>query len=114
MASLPKRLGAAAGSGTLATGANLYTASGTAGTSTVISTLAVCNAGTTTRHYRVCISTASTTFQTGSYIVFEAEVAPNDTHFITNGLTLDPSARYLVVSSDHADVNFSAFGTENS
>lgn len=113
MGQTPKRLGAAAGGGTLATAANLYSASGTADTSTVISSIVVCNAGVTTRMFRICISTASATFQAGSYIAYGASIAPNDTISLTLGLTMDPSARYLCVSSDHADVNFSAFGVEN-
>lgn len=113
MTQTPKRLGAAAGGGTLATAANLYSASGTADTSTVISSIVVCNAGATARKYRICVSTASATFQAGSYVVYEASIDPNDTVALTLGITMDPSARYLCVSSDHADVNFSAFGVEN-
>lgn len=113
MASLPKRLGAAAGSGTLGTAANIYAASATASTSTVVSTVSVCNAGATARKFRICVSTASATFQAGSYLVFEETIQPYETISYTNGYVLDPSARYLVASSDHADVNISVFGVEN-
>ena len=109
-----KQLGAAAGSGTITTAANLYAASGTASTSTIISSIVVCNAGTTARTYSIAINTASATFAAGRYIVFQATIAPNDTVCLTLGLTLDPTNRYLNVSSNHADVNFSVYGVENS
>lgn len=112
MGTLNKQLGAAAGSGTLATAAALYTASNTAGTSTIVSSIVVCNAGTTARKYRVAVNTASATFAAGRYLVFEDTIGPNETVALTLGIVLDPTNRYLNVSSDHADVNFSAFGAE--
>lgn len=109
-----KQLGAAAGSGTLATAAALYSASGTANTSTVVSSIVVCNAGTTARKYRIAVNTASATFAAGRYLVYEDTIAPNETVALTLGIVLDPTNRYLNVSSDHADVNFAAFGAEMS
>ena len=114
MAVTYKQLGAAAGSGTITTAANLYAASGTAGTSTVISSIVICNAGTTARTYSIAINTASATYAAGRYVVFQATVAANDTVSLTLGLVLDPTNRYLNVSSSHADVNFSVYGAENS
>lgn len=107
-----KQLGAAAGSGTLATAAALYAASGTAGNSTIVSSIVVCNAGTTARKYRIAINTSSATFASGRYVVYEDTVGPNETVALTLGLVLDSTNRYLNVSSDHADVNFSAYGCE--
>jgi hypothetical protein len=108
-----KQLGAAAGSGTIGTAAQLYAASGTAGTSTIISSIVVCNAGTTARTYTIAINTASATYAAGRYIVFQATIAPNDTVTLTLGLVLDPTNRYLNVSSSSNEVNFSAYGVEN-
>lgn len=113
MALVYKRLGALDGNAALGTPLTLYTASAVANTSTVVSTLVICNASAVNYTYRVAIST-STAFQTSGYLVFEAPIAGNDTIFLTLGVTLDPSARYLLVSSSNASVKFSAFGAENS
>jgi hypothetical protein len=113
MALVYRRLGALDGNAALGTALTLYTASNVAGTSTVVSTLAICNASAVNYTYRVAISTA-TTFQTSGYLVFDATVAGNDAVFLTLGVTLDPSARFLLVSSSNASVKFSAFGAENS
>jgi len=114
MATVYKQLGAAAGSGTIGTAANIYAASGTASTSTVVSSIVVCNAGASTRLFTIAINTASATYAAGKYVVYQASIAANDTVSLTLGLVLDPTARYLNASSDHADVNFSVYGVENS
>lgn len=109
-----KQLGAAAGSGAIATAANLVTASNTAGTSTVISSVVICNTSSSAATYRLAINTASGTFAAGRYIVYEASIAGNDTVALTLGLVLDPTNRYLNASSSTASVNFSVYGVENS
>lgn len=114
MATTYKQLGAAAGSGTIGTAAALYSASGTAGTSTIISSIVVCNASSTSYTYRIAINTASATFAAGRYIVYEATIQGNDTVALTLGLVMDPTNRYLNVSSSNAAVNFSVYGAENS
>lgn len=114
MAVVYKQLGAAAGSGTIGTAANLYAASGTAGTSTVISSIVICNTSTSSATYRLAINTASATFAAGRYIVYEATIAGNDTVALTLGLVMDPTNRYLNASSSTASVNFSVYGAENS
>lgn len=114
MATLYKQLGAAAGSGTIGTAAQLYAASGTAATSTIISSIVVCNTSASTALYTIAINTASATYAAGKYVVYQASIAANDTVSLTLGLVMDPTARYLNVSSDTASVNFSAYGVENS
>jgi len=114
MAATYKQLGAAAGSGTIGTAANLYSASGTAGTSTIISSIVICNASSSSATYTVAINTASATYAAGRYIAFQATVAANDTVVLTAGIVLDPTNRYLNVSSSSTSVNFSAYGVENS
>lgn len=108
-----KRLGAIASTGTITTADTLYTASSTAGTSTVISTIAVCNRAATAATYRICINTSGA-FADSGYLVFGATVAANDTIFLTLGVTLDPTNRFLVCSASNNTVSFSAFGAENS
>lgn len=114
MATTYKQLGAAAGSGTIGTAANIYAASGTASTSTIISSIVICNAGSTSRTYTIAVNTASATYAAGRYVVYQATIAANDTVALTLGLVLDPTNRYLNASSDSADVNFSVYGVENS
>ena len=114
MATVYKQLGAAAGSGTIGTAANLYAASGTASTSTVVSSIVVCNAGSSARLYTLAINTASATYAAGKYVAYQVTIPANGVHTLTLGLVLDPTARYLNASSDHADVNFSVYGVENS
>lgn len=99
------RLAVGAGNGVIGTAATLYTASGPV----VSSTLVVCNAGTTSRTFTVAIHTG-TSFSAGSYLIYQATVNANDSVFITAGLCLDATNKYLLVSSSHADVNFSLFG----
>ena len=109
-----KQLGAAAGNGTINTAAQLYAASGTAGTSTVVSSIVVCNTSSSSATYTIAINTASATYATGRYVVFQATIAGNDTVALTLGLVLDPTNRYLNVSSSANTVNFSVYGVENS
>lgn len=114
MPTVYKQLGAAAGSGTITTAANLYAASGTAGTSTVVSSIVICNTASTSATYTIAINTASATYAAGRYVVFQATIAGNDTVALTLGLVLDPTNRFLNVSSSANTVNFSAYGVENS
>lgn len=113
MPSIYKRLGAVAGSGTIGTVGTIYAAPATAGTSTVLSTIAICNTASTAATYRLNIS-AATTFDANGYLVFGGSVAANDTIFLTLGVVLDPTNRYLLGSSSAVTVLFSAFGVENS
>ena len=114
MATTYKQLGAAAGNGTIGTGAQLYAASGTAGTSTVVSSIVICNTSSTAATYSIAINTAANTYAAGRYVVYQATIAGNDTVALTLGLVLDPTNRYLNVSSSANTVNFSAYGAENS
>ena len=114
MATAYKQLGAAAGNGTIGTAANLYSASGTAGTSTIISSIVICNTSSTAGTYTIAVNTASATYAAGRYVVYQATIAGNDTVALTLGLVLDPTNRYLNVSSSANTVNFSVYGVENS
>lgn len=109
-----KKLAGSAGNGVIGTAATIYTASGTAGTSTVISTITICNTSSTSATYSICLTTASNTFAAADYIVYQATIAGNDMIGLTLGLTMDPTYRFLNVSSSTASVVFSAFGVENS
>jgi hypothetical protein len=114
MAATYKQLGAAAGSGTIGTAAQLYAASATASTSTIISSIVICNTSSSSATYTIAVNTATATYATGRYVVFQATIAGNDTIALTLGLVLDPTNRFLNVSSSAASVNFSVYGVENS
>jgi hypothetical protein len=109
-----KQLGGAAGNGTIGTAAQLYAASSTAGTSTVVSSIVICNTSSSSATYTIAVNAASATYANGRYVVFQATIAGNDTVALTLGLVLDPAARFLNVSSSSTAVNFSAYGAENS
>ena len=110
-----KRLGAIASSGVIGTADTLYAASGTAGTSTVVSTIAITNTAATSATYRIAIHTGTAFPGTAAgYLVYGASVPANDTVFLTLGVVLDPTNRYLICSASTNTIAFSAFGVENS
>lgn len=109
MATAIKRLGSAAGSGTIGTPGTLVTCP--TATAVVMSTLVICNTGASAYTYSVCVST-TTSFVTAGYIVYQASIAAGATVTLTIGMTLDATNKYLLVSSSNAAVVFNAFGTE--
>lgn len=113
MATIYKQIAAAAGNGVIGTAANIYAASGTAGTYTVVSSIVICNTSSSSATYTIAINTASATYAAGRYIVYQATIAGNDTVALTLGLVLDPTNRYLNISSSANTVNFSAYGMES-
>lgn len=113
MAVVYKRLGAVTGSGTASTPGTVYQAASAAGTSTVVSTIAVCNTASTAATYRIAVST-SASFEASGYLVSGDTVAANDAKFLTLGIALDPTNAYLLASTSASTVSVSAFGVENS
>ena len=110
MAETFKRLGAAVSSGVIGTADTLYTCP--AATSAIASTILVCNQAATSATYRICIST-TTGFESEGYAVFGATIAANDSVFLTLGVTLDATNKYLLTSASANTVSFSVFGVEN-
>lgn len=108
MAQTYKVLGSIASNGTITTGQTLYQVP--ASTSTVLSSVVICNQGGSAAQYRVGYST-TTAFVTASYIAFGTTIAANDTHYLTFGPTL-PAAGYLLFSASATTVNAIAFGCE--
>ena len=108
-----KRLGAIASSGVIGTADVLYTAASAAGTSTVVSTIAVTNTASVAATYRIAINTITSFPTTAGYIIYGATVGANDTIFLTLGVTLDPTNRFLLCSGSANTLAFSAFGVEN-
>jgi len=98
--------------GQLSPGSNLdfslYTVPAT--TSTVVSTMAICNRGNTTT-YRVAVRPGGATLANTHYLIFDNIVDSVDTIFLTLGLTLS-TTDVVTVSANNSNVTFSLFGTE--
>lgn len=107
MATAYKVLGQSAPAATTAT--TLYTCP--SATQTVISTISVCNRGSSSGTFRVSVRPDGATLANQHYIAFDAAIAAKDTLFITVGATIDASD-VLEVYASSADFSFSAFGSE--
>lgn len=106
MASVYKTLGQAIPAAT--TDTTLYTVPGS--TSSVCSTLAVCNQGVSTT-FRVAIRVGGAALTAKQYIVYDSTVSQNDTVFLTLGVSL-AATDIVTVYAGTANVSFNLFGTE--
>lgn len=91
-----------------ATNTDLYTVP--ASTSTVASTLVVCNRGTSTT-FRVAVRPAGATIANEHYIVYDNYVNQYDSVFLTLGITL-ATTDVVTVYAGAATLSFSLFGSE--
>lgn len=107
MAETYKRLGSMSGTTVTAIATN----SATAGNYTVVSSIIICNAGTSAATYTISTS-ASTAHESGGYIAYACPIAANDTVILTIGLCLDSTVRYLNANGSVSSVNVSAFGLQ--
>lgn len=96
------------GSGTMVTFNDLYTVPSS--TSTVISTLLVCNQGVTT-NYSIAIRPAGATLESKHYILYNSVLSFSDTGFFTLGLTLSQGDIVSIFSGTNT-VSFQLYGTE--
>ena len=107
MATTYKVLGQSAPAATTAT--TLYTVP--ASTSTVISTINVCNRTTTADTFRIAIRPAGATLATSHYIAYDTSVLANDSINITAGISL-ATTDVVTVYAGTANLTFTAFGAE--
>jgi len=107
MATTYKTLGQSAPSAT--TNTDLYTVP--AATSTVCSTLAVCNRANSATTYRIAVRPAGATLANEHYIVYDSTIAINDTVFLTLGISL-AATDVITVYAGSANLSFSLFGSE--
>lgn len=107
MAETYKVLGQSAPSATTAT--TLYTVP--ALRSAVVSTISVCNRGTTSATYRISTRPGGATQANQHYFVFDSAIEPKDTIFLSVGLTLSASDVITVYAST-SDFSFNAYGSE--
>jgi len=90
------------------TATDLYTVP--ASTSTVVSTLSVCNQSTSTT-FNVQVRKAGAASNNSQYIVFSNYVNQYDTVFLTLGITL-ANTDVVTVYASTSNVSFSLFGSE--
>jgi hypothetical protein len=102
-----KVLGQSAPSATTAT--TLYTVP--ASTSTVVSTISICNRAATAGTFRISIRPAGASQANQHYIAFDSSVQANDTITLTLGITL-ATTDVVTVYASTADFSFNAYGSE--
>jgi len=97
--------------GTSSTGtyATLYEAP--AGTTAVISTIAICNTASASLTYRIGFANSAGTPAAADWLVYDATVSGNDTVFLTIGVSI-PAGTFIRVSSSANTSAFQAFVSE--
>ena len=93
----------------ITTETDLYTVP--ASTSTVISTITVCNRASTQASFRVSVSAAGAATATKDYLYYDVTIAGNDTFATTIGITLATTDKVRVYSSS-SSLSFGIFGQE--
>lgn len=107
MATTYKILGQSAPAAT--TEIDLYTVP--ASTDAIVSTVTVCNRGTTTGTFRIYVSPAGAATANANYIIYDGSLDAKAFLALTLGITLDATDELRVYAST-ADFSFNAFGTE--
>lgn len=91
------------------TDTSLYTVP--SATSTVVSTVAICNQSGSGLTYRLAVRPAGATLAAQHYLAYDAVLNPNDTVALTIGITL-AATDVVTVRASSANVSFSLFGSE--
>lgn len=107
MATTYKVLGQSAPSATTLT--TLYTVP--AATSSVVSTIAICNQAGTSATYRIAVRPAGASIAAQHYIVYGATVAASDSVLLTLGVTL-ATTDVISVYASSSTMSFTVFGSE--
>lgn len=82
-------------------------------TTTVVSTVVVCNRSSSAGTFRLSVSAAGGATANKDYIAYDVAIAGNEFMAITVGLTLGATDKVRVYASS-ANMSFSAYGQENS
>jgi hypothetical protein len=80
-------------------------------TNTIVSTISVCNYGSTAATYRIAIRPDAETLAMKHYIAYDSSAPANDTINLTIGLTVNAEDVVTVYASS-ASVSFNLFGSE--
>jgi len=94
---------------TATTNTGLYTVP--ASTSTVVSTITVCNQASTAATFRIAVRPSGTALDTRHYIAYDTPIAANDTIALTLGITL-ATTDIIAVYASASTLSFAAFGSE--
>lgn len=90
---------------------DLYTVP--ASTSTVVSSIVVCNRSATQTTFRIAVRPAGASIANQHYLYYDVTLAGNDTFVATIGITL-ATTDVISVYATLATLSFSAYGQENS
>lgn len=107
MANTYKILGQVSPSATTET--DLYTVP--AATSTVCSSLSICNRGTTSTTFRVSVSQSGGATANKDYLYYDVTLAGNDTFIATVGITMTATDKIRVYAGN-SSLSFQVWGTE--
>jgi hypothetical protein len=107
MATTYKVLAQIAPSATTAT--TLYTVP--SATSTIVSTITICNRSSVAVTYRIAIRTGGAALSNEDYLAYDVALAANDTTALTLGVTL-ATTDVVTVYASSADLSFNMFGAE--
>lgn len=81
------------------------------GNSTVVSTVTICNQGTSTTTFCIAVQQSGAALSSRHYVNFNTPLPANDTITLTLGITMSASD-ILSANSASGTVSFSAFGSE--
>jgi glucose-6-phosphate dehydrogenase assembly protein OpcA len=107
MATTYKVLGQSNPAATTAT--TLYTAPSL--TSTIVSTITVCNQTSTAATYRIAVRPAGATLAAQHYVAYDVSLPGNATDTLTLGVTL-ATTDIITVYTSATTVSFNAYGSE--
>ena len=80
-------------------------------TETVISTITIANLGPAPATYRIAVRPNGAALENKHYVVYDANIAPQDTETLTLGMTMDATDVVTVLAST-ATMAFNLFGSE--
>ena len=82
-----------------------------AATSTIVSTITICNRSATATTYRLSVAPAGAADATSQYVVYDATINGNDSVSLTIGITCTATAKIRAYAGA-ATVTVSIFGSE--
>jgi hypothetical protein len=91
------------------TATTLYTVP--SATSSVLSTITVCNQAASAASFRIAVRPAGATLAAVHYVAYDVALAANDTTALTLGLTL-ATTDVVTVYASSATLSFHAYGSE--
>lgn len=91
------------------TNTTLYTVP--AATSTVVSTITICNQTSSQQSYRIAVRPAGAAIAAQHYVAYDVPIQANDTTALTLGMTL-AATDVITIYSSSASMSFGLFGSE--